>query len=184
MKNRAQNFAKLLLGGALLLHFAACGTILHPERKGQKNGDIDAGIAVLDGIGLLFGILPGVIAFAVDFSNGTIYLPSGKGKHAMRLEDLRQVRFDPKSRSMEVVERIIEREIGRGVRLDWTGVQTWRLESKGEMLASFARMRTECEGARSASGVRPRSGSTGRSRTGRASSSSSPWSACSSSCSS
>ena len=32
-------------------------------------------MAVLDGIGLLFFILPGVIAFAVDFSNGTIYLP-------------------------------------------------------------------------------------------------------------
>ena len=32
-------------------------------------------MAVLDGIGLLFFIIPGVIAFAVDFSNGTIYLP-------------------------------------------------------------------------------------------------------------
>jgi hypothetical protein len=53
----------------------SCGTILYPERKGQISGKIDPGVAVLNGIGLLFFLIPGVIAFAVDFSNGTIYLP-------------------------------------------------------------------------------------------------------------
>lgn len=67
----------LLLSAAMLVNLAACGTILHPERRGQSGSRIDAGIAVLDGIGLLFFILPGVVAFAVDFSNGTIYLPGG-----------------------------------------------------------------------------------------------------------
>ena len=43
--------------------------------EGKEAEALDAGVAVLDGIGLLFGIIPGVIAFAVDFSNGTIYLP-------------------------------------------------------------------------------------------------------------
>ena len=32
---------------------------------------------LLDAVGLLFFFVPGVIAFAVDFSNGTIYLPDG-----------------------------------------------------------------------------------------------------------
>lgn len=67
----------LLLSTAMLVNLAACGTLLHPERRGQTGGRIDAGVAVLDGIGLLFFILPGVIAFAVDFGNGTIYLPGG-----------------------------------------------------------------------------------------------------------
>ncbi|SDB51915.1 hypothetical protein SAMN02927930_02042 [Pseudidiomarina indica] len=60
----------------ITLHLTACGTILYPERKGQVSGKIDPGIAALNGIGLLFFLVPGVIAFAVDFSNGTIYLPS------------------------------------------------------------------------------------------------------------
>ncbi len=50
---------------------------MHPERKGQTSGRIDAGVAVLNGVGLLFFLIPGVIAYAVDFSNGTIYLPKG-----------------------------------------------------------------------------------------------------------
>lgn len=33
----------------------------------------------MDGLGLLLFIVPGVIAYAVDFSNNTIYLP---GSHA------------------------------------------------------------------------------------------------------
>lgn len=72
---------KILVGTvatSLLVQLTACGTILHPERKGQKSGQIDPAIAVFDAIGLLFFFLPGVIAFAVDFSNGTIYLPGGR----------------------------------------------------------------------------------------------------------
>ncbi|KCZ52599.1 hypothetical protein HY29_04785 [Hyphomonas beringensis] len=67
----------LLAGGTAMLatSLSACGTILYPERKGQRNGRIDPSIAILDGIGLLLFLVPGVIAFAVDFSNGTIYLP-------------------------------------------------------------------------------------------------------------
>lgn len=69
------SFAALTL--ALLLQLCACGTILHPERKGQAAGQIDIKIALFDAIGLLFFFIPGVIAFAVDFHNGTIYLPGG-----------------------------------------------------------------------------------------------------------
>ncbi len=61
---------------ALITTTSACGTLMHPERKGQTGGRIDAGVAVLNGVGLLFFFIPGVIAYAVDFSNGTIYLPN------------------------------------------------------------------------------------------------------------
>lgn len=66
------------LVGVLLLQLTACGTILYPERRGQADGRLDAGVVVLDAVGLLLFLVPGVIAFAVDFSTGAIYLPHGK----------------------------------------------------------------------------------------------------------
>jgi hypothetical protein len=55
---------------------SACGTILYPERRGQDaKGDLDIGVVLLDGVGLLFFLIPGIIAYAVDFSTGAIYLP-------------------------------------------------------------------------------------------------------------
>ena len=65
----------VLVFAVLIVQLAGCGTIMYPERKGQKGGKIDVGIAVLDGIGLFVFIVPGIIAYVVDFSNGTIYLP-------------------------------------------------------------------------------------------------------------
>ena len=59
----------------------SCGTIIYPERRGTKSGRIDPGVAILDGLGLLLFIIPGVIAFAVDFSTGCIYI-GGRSKYA------------------------------------------------------------------------------------------------------
>jgi hypothetical protein len=68
----------LTLSCGLLSQLVACGTILHPERKGQISGQLDPKIVFFDAVGLLFFLVPGVIAFAVDFTNGTIYLPGGR----------------------------------------------------------------------------------------------------------
>jgi hypothetical protein len=54
---------------------AGCGTILYPERRGQPVGRLDWGVVLLDGLGLLLFFIPGVVAFAVDFATGAIYLP-------------------------------------------------------------------------------------------------------------
>ncbi len=59
-----------------------CGTYLHPERKGQSGGRLDPAIVAFDGLGLLLFIIPGVIAFVVDFSTGAIYLPEGESTQA------------------------------------------------------------------------------------------------------
>lgn len=64
---------------SLTVMLSACGTLFHPERKGTVSGSIDPAIAILDGLGLLVYFVPGVIAFAVDFNNGTIYLPQSEG---------------------------------------------------------------------------------------------------------
>ena len=58
---------------ALSAPVAGCGTILYPERRGQTGGHVDTGVVVMDGLWLLLFIVPGVVAFIVDFSNGTVY---------------------------------------------------------------------------------------------------------------
>lgn len=55
-----------------------CGTILHPERRGQTGGRIDTGVAVMNGLWCLVFIIPGVVGFIIDFNNGTIYEPGGR----------------------------------------------------------------------------------------------------------
>lgn len=68
-----------LLTLILFIQVTACGTLLYPERRGQSaEGGIDIVVALLDGAGLFFGLVPGVIAFAVDLSTGAIYLPAGR----------------------------------------------------------------------------------------------------------
>ncbi|MCW7753202.1 hypothetical protein OOT00_04285 [Desulfobotulus sp. H1] len=60
-----------------------CGTLLYPERRHQAlqvdpaGRQIDPAVAVMDAACLIFFIIPGLVAFAVDFATGAIYLPSG-----------------------------------------------------------------------------------------------------------
>lgn len=72
---RLKALASVLLSATLITQLSACGTIFYPERRGQISGEIDPGVAILNGMGLLFYIIPGLIAFAVDFATGAIYFP-------------------------------------------------------------------------------------------------------------
>lgn len=102
---------KLILVFLLSIQCISCGTILYPERRNQPAGRIDIGVALMDGFWLLIGIIPGVIAFAVDFSTGAIYLPAS---NAGDLQDnhIHTVRFDPDHITPAQLEEIIRREIG------------------------------------------------------------------------
>jgi hypothetical protein len=71
-----------LLMITLTVNLVACGTLLYPERKGTQSGKIDPLVAGLDAAGLLFYIIPGVIAFVVDYNSGAIYLPRGRSSAA------------------------------------------------------------------------------------------------------
>ena len=75
----------------------ACATILHPERKGNRGGQLDTVPLVVDILLFIPGLIPGVIAIAVDFSTGAIYTGGGsadvpevgrRGKIALRPRDL------------------------------------------------------------------------------------------------
>lgn len=101
----------------LAVGLSGCGTILHPERKGQVDGRIDPGVALLNSVGLLFFFVPGVIAFAVDFSNGTIYLPGGASADASIKRDVQRISFTGKPDQAEL-ERLIREQAGIEVSLD------------------------------------------------------------------
>jgi hypothetical protein len=114
LKKRVIRYLTLLLAVLFLLQVAGCGTIIYPERRGQRSGRIDVGIAVLDGLGLLLFIIPGVIAFAVDFSTGAIYLPGGKSKKARILEhgNVATIKMNPRTLNLATLDEIL---------LDYTG---------------------------------------------------------------
>ena len=101
---------------------AGCGMILHPERRNQPpGGDMDWGVFALDAVGLLLFFIPGVIAFAVDFSTGAIYLPPpmcyGDGGPAATGRSLVAVQVPQKELTRERLEQEASRHAGRDVRL-------------------------------------------------------------------
>ena len=75
---RLKPLAAILLTTAMTTQLAACGTVFYPERRGQISGELDSGLVVLNSLGFLLYIVPGVIAFAVDFATGAIYLPDSR----------------------------------------------------------------------------------------------------------
>jgi hypothetical protein len=75
-KRRFKQRIALVLAFALAVQSVSCGTLIHPDRCGQPNsGVLDPSIVVLDGLGVLLFVVPGVVAFVVDFADGSIYLP-------------------------------------------------------------------------------------------------------------
>ena len=79
-----------LLVATLFTQLTACGTLFYPERRGQIEGRIDPAVAGLNAIGILFYVLPGLIAFGIDFATGAIYLPGRLTSHVdpQKLENL------------------------------------------------------------------------------------------------
>ena len=105
-----------VLSAALLSQLAACGTLFYPDRRGQIDGRIDPAIAVFDAIGLLFYIIPGLIAFGVDFATGAIYLPDAK--YSVAPEKLKDAVSEDGSVDKAKLKAILERETGRSLPLD------------------------------------------------------------------
>jgi len=109
----------LILG--LGIQLSGCGTVLKPERKGQSAGQLDASIVALNAVGLLFFLVPGVIAFAVDFNNGTIYLPGGSASNGLDKNNLVKIEGEVTN---EKIQQAIFEHTGNKVDLNDDGVQT------------------------------------------------------------
>ena len=110
-----------------VLHSTACGVLLYPERQGQKGGRIDPAIAILDGIGLLLFLIPGLVAFAIDFHQGTIYLPGGRAD-ADQPSGVRVVKVDGPM-TEENIERVLRAELGQDVDITNGNVQALRIDA-------------------------------------------------------
>ena len=110
-----------LIGGvlvaSLLTQLTACGSIFYPDRRGQIEGKIDPAIAVLDAVGLLFYVIPGLIAFAVDFATGAIYFEPGKTAQ-IDPEKLQQAIGADGQVDNAKLQSILEHELGRSFPLD------------------------------------------------------------------
>ncbi|MEK6732582.1 MAG: hypothetical protein AABY55_03060 [Candidatus Omnitrophota bacterium] len=146
MVKKIVNTLHVFICVVLTIQLAGCGTLMYPERRGQRGGRIDAGVAVLDAIGLLFFIIPGVIAFAVDFGNGTIYLP-GTSRSSLDIKDIKQVKFDPKY-SVASIEKIIKKETGYKIKLNQNNVEISKLKSIDDMMVHFAEVLPELQNTR------------------------------------
>lgn len=109
----------LVLIGASAVH-SSCGTILHPERIGQPPGRLDPGIVALNGVGLLIFLIPGAIAFAVDFYTGAIYLPPHYADNASAPttgDTLIAIHVDPQSLTREHIEQVVHQHTGQRISL-------------------------------------------------------------------
>jgi hypothetical protein len=151
IKNISNKFISVLLCTLLLLQLASCGTLLYPERRGQKSGQVDVAVVLMDAIGLFFFIIPGVIAFAVDFSTGAIYLPSSSkysnndatAQDVMEKDAVRIVKVHPKGLDPDTITRIVAEQTGYHIRLDDANLMVIREDERVDIDRELIRSRSE-----------------------------------------
>ena len=102
---------------ALLTQLTACGSIFFPDRRGQIDGKIDPVVVALDAVGLLFYVIPGLIAFGVDFATGAIYFPPGKTAHIAPEKLNEAIGADGKVDNSKL-QAILESELGHSFPLN------------------------------------------------------------------
>jgi hypothetical protein len=106
-----------VLIAVLLTQITACGTLFWPDRRGQIEGKIDPLVAGLDAIGILFYVIPGLIAFGVDFATGAIYQEGGKTAQVAP-EKLQQAIGADGKVDRSKLQAILQTELGRNLPLD------------------------------------------------------------------
>lgn len=128
--------AGLTAGTASLL--TSCGTIIYPDRVNQKaRGDLDPLILGLDAVGLFFFLIPGIIAFAVDFGTGAIYYPAHRHGREETIFD----KAEAKNRlDRQEIERMASLRAGRPVSLEAEGVQAMRIDSLDQFWGAYSRL--------------------------------------------
>ncbi|ERI52187.1 Polyribonucleotide nucleotidyltransferase (polynucleotide phosphorylase) [Pseudomonas sp. EGD-AK9] len=106
-----------VLAVALFTQLTACGTLFYPDRRGQIEGKIDPAVAAMDAIGILFFVIPGLIAFAIDFATGAIYLPGGQTAQ-LDPQQLKQLVDAEGKLDQAGLKALIERSTGHQLPLD------------------------------------------------------------------
>ena len=106
------------LAASFVFAATGCGTLFRSDRIGKSSSDrIDPAIMILDCCGLLFGLIPGVVALVLDFNNKTIYYSSSEvagipgsteNMVAIQVEDM----------SEEAIAAALSEALGREIRYD------------------------------------------------------------------
>ena len=117
----------------LMVQLAGCGTLMYPERRGQTQGQIDPGVAVLDALGLLLFIIPGLVAFAVDFGTGAIYLQPGQKPKTLSVEKVAVIQVSPADLQERTICKIVEENTGCGKILSLQGAKVVALNGVEEI---------------------------------------------------
>jgi hypothetical protein len=126
----------------LVVASTGCGTVLHPERRGQPAGSFDWAIVALDAIGLFFFFVPGVIAFAVDFATGAIYLPPDDCAQSSPNQQKRfvQLKLTQEQLNRAGVEQAVSEYLKRPVHLAAGQYEAHRLTNLDDFWPTRARL--------------------------------------------
>lgn len=146
----------LTLAATIPFISTSCGTLLYPERRGQPRGTIDPGVLLLDAVGLIFFVVPGLVAFAVDFATGAIYFPPqtydppptyGPLSHnSLRRDDLVKVQVPRDELTKAKIEQVVSEQTGRPVVLqagEFRAAEISDLDEFGEQAARLGDPATE-----------------------------------------
>ncbi len=110
---------RVLVTAILVVQLLGCGTILYPERRGQAAGRYDTDIVILDAIGLLFFIVPGVVAFGVDFRPVPSTSPRAGKANRARFSARRKSTSSSSGLGTQPGSRLLSKS-----RLDWLSIST------------------------------------------------------------
>jgi hypothetical protein len=105
-----------VLAASLVTQLSACGTIFYPDRRGQIDGKVDPVIVALDAVGILFYVIPGLLALGIDFATGAIYLPDGH-TYSVAPETLKETVGENGEVDRAKLKALIEQETGHSLPL-------------------------------------------------------------------
>jgi len=137
------NIFCVVISMALIIQLSACGFFMYPERRGQSpGGRIDPAIATLDALGLLLFIFPGVIAFAVDITNGTLYFPSERHRSSSSNEtkQMTVVRVNPGELNEKTIHEIVQRHTGVSLSSDLRDTEIYEVDRSENIEAKLVEL--------------------------------------------
>ncbi len=156
-KKRIFKLCSIVVFITLIFQTISCGTILYPERRSSPSTNgfdpagrkIDIAVAFLDAVCLVFYVVPGIVAFAVDFATGAIYLPKDKSASAAAKEtnDL-VIHVPPGEINQETIKKIVFQETGMTINFDDATLKTFKMEGQkaaGFLMAGFNSLQLPAE---------------------------------------
>ncbi len=154
LKKRIFRICAVVVMLAMVFQTLSCGTILYPERRSSpsasgfdpKGRQIDLAVAFLDAIFLIFYIVPGLVAFGVDFATGAIYIPNSRSKKKSSAltgddeKDMTVIYVPPEKLNPEMLQTVIFQQTGVMVNFESNTLKTFKMkgpEAAGFVMAGF-----------------------------------------------